>query len=270
MSIESDSDFLTGVLGYTSPAEHRQFDEENWSWITAWPSQVTAARSDTISPFSVDLRDRNRWVAFAPTARLTKKMFAEGFERVLNSAINAAGLIPTEWEVDMVVSRNSVDEWLREHPLVYQLRRTVKFPNPGRDLDADRQEMRALGARRKTEEYAASSRGVINTSADQFNDKLDGVETGDIELILRARGRDGSGDAIFNSSSRADEVSVDSFGGDLRRGIVLVGVALRQYVSDLVRSLGLDEIDANVAARFNSHRAMPVKGTSVFSWQSRS
>jgi len=116
--------------------------------------------------------------------------------------------------------------------MVHRLTRTIKFTNPGRDLDSDRQEMRALGARRKTEDFAASSRGVISINTDEFRNKLDGIETGEIELRLQSRGTQGAGDAVFNSNDRADTVTVDSFGGDLVRGMDRVLAALRQYVSD--------------------------------------
>jgi hypothetical protein len=168
--------FMTGILGYTSAQQRRVFDEEHWSWISSRVEEADTARDDTISPFVVDLRESNRWVGFSPAARLGPKAFAIGFERVLNRAVLAGGLMPTEWEVDLVVSRNRVDEWIRVHPLVHMLRRTIKFTNPGRDLDSDRAEMRALAARRKTEEFKAPSNGVLNVASDTFYEKLDGVE----------------------------------------------------------------------------------------------
>jgi hypothetical protein len=232
MAVEPGGDFMTGTLGFASLAQHRPFDREQWSWIKAQMEEVDAARADTIVPFAIDLRDGNRWLDFAPTARLRKGMFATGFQSVLNNAVSAMGLMPTEWEVDLVVSRARVDEWLSDHPLVHRLTRTIKFTNPGRDLDSDRAEMRALGARRKTEEFAASSRGVMNIDTEEFRMKLDGVETGDIELRLQSRGSQGAGDAIFNSNERADTAVVDSFGGDLIRGTDRVLAALRQYVAD--------------------------------------
>jgi hypothetical protein len=232
MAVEPGGTFMTGTLGYTSPTQHRSFDREHWSWIKAQMEEIDAARADTISPFAIDLRDHNRWVAFAPAGRLRVQMFATGFQAVLNNAVSAAGLMPTEWEVDLVVSRGRVEEWIQAHPLIYSLKRTIKFTNPGRDLDSDRQEMRALGARRKTEDFVASNRGIINIDAEEFRNKLDGVDTGDVELRLQARGSHGAGDAVFSSKNRADTVTVDSFGGDLIRGMDRVLAALRQYVAD--------------------------------------
>jgi hypothetical protein len=54
-----------------------------------------------------------------------------------------------------VTSPGVIREWLREHPSVYHLRRTLKFSNPGKNVDEDRRQMRALTANRKTEEFAS-------------------------------------------------------------------------------------------------------------------
>lgn len=232
MALEPDGNFMTGTLGYTTAQQHRVFDTKNWSWIKSRIEETDTARDDTISPFAVDLRDQNRWVAFSPAARLGHKMFAYGFERVLNTAVSAAGLIPTEWEVDLVVSRYKVDRWIAHHPDVYKLKRTVKFTNPGRDFDSDREEMRKLSARRKTEDFAAASNQVLDTTSETFSGKLDGVDTGDIDLVLTARGERGSGDAIFNSKDSADSVNIENFGGDLIRGTTIVLAALLGYVVD--------------------------------------
>jgi hypothetical protein len=101
MTVEPGRNFMTGTLGYASPAQHRPFDYDNWSWIKAQMEEIDAARADTIIPFAIDLRDQNRWVAFAPTGRLRAKMFAVGLQRVLNNAVSATGLMPTDWEVDL-------------------------------------------------------------------------------------------------------------------------------------------------------------------------
>lgn len=235
MRVEPDGNYLTGALGYTSPDQYLRFDDKDWSWVKAQPEESDSARQDTISPFAIDLRDRNRWVAFAPTFRLRNRTFTEGLELVLNAAASEAGAMPTEWEIDLVVSRDRIDEWLLLHPLVYRLTRTIKFTNPGRDLDADRQEMRALAARRKTEDYAASSGGTLNTTSEQFRNKLDGLETGDIDLRMAARDPERRASAVFNSKVSADEVIVDSFGGDLILGMELVLLALREYVAEKSR-----------------------------------
>lgn len=230
MTIQPDGSFMTGTLGYSLREERRIFEDEIWSWIKAQTEEHEGARLDAVVPFAIDLHDSQRWVGFAPAPRLQSKMFVNGLRRVLNNAVTEAGLIPAEWEVDLVTSRESVDQWLSIHPLVHRLKRTIKFSNPGRDLDEDRQEMRALNARRKTEEFKASSRGVLNIESERFRSKLDGTETGDLELYLEARGAPGTGDAVFKSVDSPDQRAIDGFGRDLIQGIAAVLEALRGYV----------------------------------------
>jgi hypothetical protein len=119
MAVNRNETFLSGTLGYTSAQQRRVFDRENWSWIRSRVEEADSARDDTISPFAVDLRTGRRWVAFSPAARLGPKLFTFGFERVLNSAVSEAGLLPTEWEVDLVVSIRRVDRWIELHPQVH-------------------------------------------------------------------------------------------------------------------------------------------------------
>jgi len=232
MTIDPNGDFMTGTLGYSSREQRRTFNERAWSWIKGEPHDVDAASHETVVPFALDLRETKRWAAFAPTNRIRPKTFADGFTRVLNQAVAHAGLIPTEWEVDLVASRAHVNEWLQVHSLVYVLRRTIKFSNPGRHLDDDRQEMRALAARRMSEEFKSSTKGILNISSQEFSNKLEGTETGDIEIYMRARGTHGAGDAIFRTTNSPDEGLIDDFAGDLMRGMEMVLAALRQYVAD--------------------------------------
>ena len=231
MTIQPDGDFMTGTLGYTTREERRIFEDEQWSWIKATTEEREGAFPDAVVPFAVDLHEDHRWVAFAPAPRLQPKQFVNGFWRVLSHAVAEAGLVPAEWEVDLISSRDSIDQWLSQHPGVHLLRRTIKFSNPGRDLDDDRREMRAINARRKTEELKASSRGVLNIEAEEFRSKLEGTETGDLQLYLEARGEAaGTGDAVFRSEDSPDQRAVDTFGRDLQRGIGTVVDALRGYV----------------------------------------
>jgi hypothetical protein len=238
MAIEPDDDFLTGTLGYATPQQHIPFDAENWSWIKGTAAETDAAREDTIAPFAIDLRDHNRWVSFAPTARIQPSTFTMAFQRVLNNAVVASGLFPTDWEVDLVISPAEVYSWVEQHPEVYNLHRTVKFTNPGRDYDDDRREMRALAARRKTEEFRAPNNGVLNIHSEEFLGKLHGTETGDIELVLHSRRGRGPGAAVFTNKKTADWVSVLNFGGDLIAGTEVVLAALREYVSEKLRDRG--------------------------------
>lgn len=230
MTVQPDGNFLAGTLGYTTREERKIFEDELWSWIKAQTQENVGARPDAVVPFAIDLHDEQRWVGFAPAPMLQPKTFVSGFRRVLNHAVEQAGLIPADWEVDLVTSLENIEQWLRLHPGVHLLRRTIKFSNPGLDLDDERQEMRALHARRKTEELKAANKGVLNIESDGFKRKLEGTETGDLELYMEARGIPGTGDPTFHSTDSPDQRAVDGFGRDLIHGIGIVLEALRGYV----------------------------------------
>lgn len=232
MSVQPDGDFMTGILGFSTPDQQKIFDADAWSWVKGETVALDAATRRTVAPFAVDLRDSQRWVSFAPTANLRPTIFTSGLEQALNHAVSAAGLIPTEWEVDLVTSRAEIDEWLRAHPLVHFIRRTIKIPNPGRDIDDDRAEMRALAAKRKKEEFSAGRNGALNIDSDEFRQKLDGTQTGDLVLQMVAHDAQGSGQSKFDSQNAADESLIDEFGLDLMLGMDLVLEALRVYVRD--------------------------------------
>jgi len=233
MTIDANGDFMTGTLGFSSPEDRKVFNTEAWSWVKGETVDLDAASRATVAPFAVDLQESHRWVAFAPTAKIRPGTFAWGLEHVLNQAVGAAGLIPTEWEVDLVTSRSEVDEWIRKHPLIHFMRRTIKMPNPGRLIDSDRAEMRALGAGKKTEEFVAERGGLLDTGSEVFASKLDGTQTGDLDLQLHAHRQNKSGIDKFSSLSAADEELIDDFGTDLMVGMDLVLAALRAYVRDL-------------------------------------
>lgn len=232
MSVQPDGDFMTGILGFSMPDQQKIFDADAWSWVKGETVALDAATRRTVAPFAVDLRESQRWVGFAPTANLRPTVFASGLEQALNHAVNAAGLIPTEWEVDLVTSRTEIDQWLNAHPLVHFLRRTIKMPNPGRVIDDDRAEMQALAARRKTEEFRAGRNDALNIESEEFRQKLDGTETGDLALHMVAHEPTGGGQSTFNSQNAADEKLIDEFGLDLMLGMDLVLEALRLYVRD--------------------------------------
>jgi hypothetical protein len=232
MTIDANGDFMTGTLGFSSPEDRKVFNTDAWSWVKGETVDLDAASRATVAPFAVDLHESHRWVAFAPTAKIRPGTFAWGLEHVLNQAVVAAGLIPTEWEVDLVVSRSEVDEWIRKHPLIHFMRRTIKIPNPGRELDSDRAEMRSLAAQKKTEEFVAQRGGLLDTASELFADKLDGTQTGDVELQLHAHRHNENGIVKFNSRSAADEELIDDFGVDLMLGMELVLAALQLYVRD--------------------------------------
>jgi hypothetical protein len=223
--------FMTGTFGFTEQAEHRAFNAEQWSFVSGDTEISNVASEETVVPFAVDLREHNRWVAFSPAPRLQPAGFTKHFEEIITEALSAGSRLATEWEVDLITSRASVEAWLADHPLVHKMRRTVKFSNPGRDIDTDRQEMRALAARRKTEEFAAPRNGVLNTNSEEFLSKLNGTETGDLDLELTARGDQGVSEVQFKSKESADSSQVDDFGRDLMLGMTTVLNALREYVA---------------------------------------
>ena len=231
MTLDASGDFLTATLGFSVREERRTFDEDAWSWIKGETQLSDTGSEATVVPFAVDLRESQRWVAFATSARIQPSTFCVGLEKVLNQAVVDAGMVPTEWEVDLVVARARVDQWLTENPFVHLIRRTIKFSNPGRDIDNDRREMRALGAKRKTEEFKAPYNGTLRTDSEEFSKKLDGTETGDLELYMEARGNRGVTNSKFNSKKSADEMFVDDFGRDLMAGMELALAALREYIA---------------------------------------
>lgn len=231
MQIIPSGDFMTGTLGYAEKQQHVEFDQDAWSWIKGETRLADAGSEQTVVPFALDLRDKQRWVAFAPTARMRTLQFARGFQSVLNQAVLDAKLVPVEWEVDLVTSEGRVEAWIDQNPRVFFMQRTIKFSNPGRDLDHDRVEMQQLAANRKTEEFHAPRGRTMRSDTEEFRNKLAGTETGDLEIILRARGIHGERELVFNTRKNADESLVDDFGADLERGMDVMLRALREYVA---------------------------------------
>ena len=183
----------------------------------------------TIVPFAIDLRDDGRWVAFTPSLRIRPPAFSLGFGIVLNKAVEKLKLIPAEWEVDPVTSRSRVEVWLQENPEVTKFVRIVLFHNPRRDIGEERQEMRALAAKYKREEFVAPANDALELQGnEEFENKLEGLETGDIEIELHARGP-GKAKPRFKSREMVDETYIDDFGDDYERGMSLVLDVLRDY-----------------------------------------
>jgi hypothetical protein len=236
MSVDASGDFMTGVLGFAVVGQVRSFDEQTWSWTKGETTELHGAPSATTVPFAVDLREERRWVAFATSNNIRQVNFGRGLESVLNQAVTELGLWPTNWEFDLVLSRGTVRQWISEHPQVFRLVRKLSFNNPGINLDAERAAMRALGADRMREEYSAPRSGLLNTDADEFERKLEGVESGD--AAIRVVSRQGSARVEFRSEDHADHATVDEFRDDLVRGMELVLDALRNYRPEGDNDLG--------------------------------
>jgi hypothetical protein len=231
MTVTPDGDFMTGVLGFSEQQQQVTFDEESFSWMKGEVADNDSANEQTIVPFAVDLRPGQRWLAFATTQRLQPQSFRTGLEMVLNEAVAAMRLIPVDWEVDLVTSTSLIYDWLRENPRVHKLVRTLKFTNPGKDIDDDRQQMHALAANRKTEEFKAARGQALNINSPEFHDKLEGTETGDLHVLMEARGSHGVSNVKFNSNDTVDNVFIDDFGTNLQHGTDIVLAALREYAA---------------------------------------
>jgi hypothetical protein len=229
LNLDASGDFMSGVLGFAETELRRDFEDEAFSWLKGRTSAAEGASRRTTSPFAVDLREDRRWVAFAPAARIQPATFRLGFSAVLNAAVQSLGLWPTDWEFDLVLQKRTVEEWIAEHRDVFYFRRKVKFTNPGREIDEDRAEMQALAARSKEEIFKASyGRTLRLQDSETFSRKLDGVETGDLEVVLRARGPGGS-EFSFTSDEQPEHTFVPDFGDNLDEGIDWVLNALREY-----------------------------------------
>lgn len=113
---------------------------------------------------------------------------------------------------------------------MFFLERTIKFSNPGYDYDEDRRQMRALASSRKTEIFAAHRNKQLNVDTDEFRAKLEGTETGDLDVVMKARGTYGASETVFNSRNQSDSRRVNDFGLDLEAGMDSVLWALREYV----------------------------------------
>ncbi|MBO4239014.1 hypothetical protein [Pseudonocardia alni] len=231
LTLDPSEQYMTGTLGYSEQIAYQTFDQDSWSWVKAESEAARGARENTVVPFAIDIRDNQRWVSFIPRQGLRRAEFIVGLGRVLTTAVADLGLFPQEWDVDLVTSRGQISDWLRANPLVFNLRRTVKFSNPGRDLDSDRQEMRELAANRKTEEFAAPYGKILDISSPAFQEKLDGTEEGNLEVQLQARSTGGGGGELFNSGESVDQAPVANFGTDLLEGMQIALTALQEYAA---------------------------------------
>ena len=231
MTLDPSGDFMTGVVGFSDEEQLRAFEDEAFSWLKGPIRTEEGASERTMVPFAIDLRENHRWVGFATSTRIRPSGFVVGFAAALNAAVGRLGLLPSEWEVDLVVGRSRVEEWIELHPDVFKLHRVVRRPNPGRRVDDDLEAMRRLGARQKKEEYTPGRNRTFNLREnDEFEKLLEGLDTGDVEITLHAR--HGSTEAVFRSRELADFRMIDDFGRDLSLGMQLVLDAVRQYATE--------------------------------------
>ncbi len=237
MELRDRGDAMVGLLGFAVSDQFRSFAEDDYSWLKGATYGFTGAQEDTVVPFAVDLRDHRRWVAVATSARIQHVRFATGLAAVLNDAVSQLGLMPTDWEVDTISSRSNLLEWVASHSNIVRLRRVVKFSNPGRDLDRDRQEMRELSATvQETEFRALQGRRLHLRNNPSFDRLLEGMERGDVEIDMDAV--DNGLKDRYNSRDRPDEQFVDAF-DDLQAGMEAVLSALRVYSSRQAHQIGI-------------------------------
>jgi hypothetical protein len=229
MDFTDDSEFLTGILGYASVDVRTQFDEESWSWLKGTVQVAEGAAPESLVPFAVDLDEHKRWVAFAPSGRLTERNFPQGFQATLNEALRTQHEGFSDWEVDIVSDTAALREWVRSHPEVTKLQTIVRLPNPGRDLSADREQMRRLGAWRKREIFDPPPGGTLNLDS-EVDDLTADVDQTNVDVEIQAR--EGNRKTIFNSRTRREQRFIDEFGEDLRTGIESVLEALRAWSAE--------------------------------------
>jgi hypothetical protein len=232
MQVVANGTVALGVLGFEVSEEKRHFDKEAFSWVKGQTEFSDAASEDTVVPFAIDLREHSRYVAVATSGRVKAYSAMVNLGKVLNRAAHDIGLLPADWECDLVVSQASIHKWLEKYPKVRLMRRTIKFTNPGRDLDEDRAQMTALRASRKKEEFTAGYNQQLDVNSDIFAEKLRGIETGDLEVYLEAR-VEGANKAEFNTNDDADKILISDFGTDLEQGMDLVMDALIGYLARL-------------------------------------
>lgn len=232
IEVDDSTSFLSGIIGFTDPETRLHFDESANSWIKALSEEVEGASSKAVVPFAIDLRPERRWTASVTSPRVRAETFCTGIELALNAARSARGF-STDWEVDLVASPATVEEWVERHPAVRLVRRTVKLPNPGRDISEDIRKMRDLAAARKTEEYTARYNKNLHAvdnegrASDAIKDIAAGIDTGQVELYLEARAPGGI--IKYRWTSNIDEVYIADFADDWQLGIEFVRDALREH-----------------------------------------
>ena len=228
MTLTADGRFLTGTLGYSESLTHLDFNRDSWSWQKAEQRAADSGSEDTVVPFAIDTAEAERWIAFATARRMQANQFRRGLELVLQEAVAAEKAIAADWEVDLITSRAEIDQWLARNPRVYKLKRTLKFSNPGRNLDEERRAMQRLRARRLTEEYAAHPNRQLDVESPEFAEQLEGVETGFVDIEMEARSEEGGSVHRFLMTPMEMNAFVDSFGSDLHRGMEIILRALQE------------------------------------------
>lgn len=227
LTITSDGNFLTGLLGFAEDETLRKFQDEAHSWLKGETTDLHGATRQTVVPFATDLREKRRWTAYATTSRIRSTAFRRAFEATLNNAVLALGLMPVNWEVDPVMSVGALSEWLEEHPEVIKVVRVVKLTNPLRDVDEARRKMRALAAGSYRDVLSAPRAGVLDVRNPTFDEHVEPIETGDATVEVESRV--GTGTARFRSVTHRHRTNIPPYGQDLQAGIERVLGVLAEF-----------------------------------------
>jgi hypothetical protein len=230
LALSDDGSVLSGLIGFATRQRIYVAQEDEQSWLKGEQTTPEAGSDDTLVPFAVDIRDDRRWVAFATAQKIRPAGFANAFQAALQGALEGITPFPSMWEVDLITDRSTIEEWLAEHPAVVVFRRTVRHPNPVRDLSVVHQEMADLHAKSKREEFRAYPGETLDVRADTdtLGRLLEGVDKGWVDAYFQAQG-DGGTRPRFNTRLASDEEFVEDFRDDLSRGLDLVTRALRNY-----------------------------------------
>lgn len=231
LAITLDDNFLTGLLGFAEEETLRQFEADTHSWLKGETTEFHGATRQTVVPFAVDLREHRRWTAYVTTGRIRSTFFRQAFEAVLNHAVGAMGLLPVDWEVDLVMSTTALTDWISEHPDVIQIRRTVKLVNPLKDVDEARRKMRALRGDRYRDVISAGRNETLDVANDSFQRHIAPIETGDAVVEITARMGE-AGTQRFKSETHSERTVIPPYRQDLQAGIERVLGVLATF-SDL-------------------------------------
>ena len=220
--------FMTGLIGFVERETFRQFEDEAFSWIKGQTEEVEGATTATVVPFAIDLREHRRWTAFVVSTRIRSNVFRSALAATLNAAADTLGLLPTEWEVDTVLSVSTIEDWVTEHPEIIEFTRSVRLTNALKDVDEARRKMRELAATKQSETFKPPRGGALEIAANPvFEEMIGGVATGDMDVLLVARF--GGAQVRFRSIDHADRIAIDEYGVDLERGVELVLRVLQEF-----------------------------------------
>jgi hypothetical protein len=238
LHVTPSEDAVTGVFGFEDREHLRLFDEAANSWIKAQEREAIGASLErTTVPFAVDLREDHRWVAFGTSIKIQAATFAKGLTMILSGAVSKVGLMPLEWEVDLVKDVALVEDFIERYPNITRFVRIIHRQN-GMRLDEDRRQMQELWAHEKRVEFRTAERkrtGVLNVQGNpDFHEWLDGLDEGDVDVELQAG--HGISKQYFSSTNRAVRDWVPDYGTNMELGMDYMLAALHKFVEDRVGS----------------------------------